>query len=292
MTDSRRPATPLRTPDLALNQRQSGEVSGSAQERMMRSGENRHSEVISSTARLSSRADSAPNTTGLSRWRSDTEQRPVRRRPSTVLTPGFMDIVSRLQVDSAEAIRTRTAKRVHELHQSEPSEVGEENTLERDDYVEFDRAVERMSNTTSHQPTQINVRDQDESFIPDEVFFLQRDDCDVGPVGHEESPEDIRYYQGFNFSQSKTLKPKYYAVKRGRQPGVYRTWEQCERQVDGFSRCEFKAFTSEHEAQHYLHDNLYRNEVHEVVVREDNAGRHESFVRGSNQKTAVKSRSR
>ena len=35
---------------------------------------------------------------------------------------------------------------------------------------------------------------------------------------------------------------KYYAVKNGRTPGVYRTWEDAKKQVDGFSGAEYKSF--------------------------------------------------
>lgn len=36
--------------------------------------------------------------------------------------------------------------------------------------------------------------------------------------------------------------PMYYAVRVGRQPGVYSTWEECEAQVNGFKAAAFKKF--------------------------------------------------
>ncbi|MCT6903430.1 MAG: ribonuclease H family protein, partial [Lactobacillus sp.] len=45
---------------------------------------------------------------------------------------------------------------------------------------------------------------------------------------------------------------KFYAVKKGRQPGVYRTWEEAKKQVDGFSGAEFKSFAKITDATEYL----------------------------------------
>lgn len=46
-------------------------------------------------------------------------------------------------------------------------------------------------------------------------------------------------------------KKKYYAVKRGKTPGVYLTWEDCKAQVDGFSGADYKGFSTEEEALAY-----------------------------------------
>ena len=43
--------------------------------------------------------------------------------------------------------------------------------------------------------------------------------------------------------------PKYYVVWRGREPGIYRTWEACQQQVAGFPCALFKSFKSEDEAK-------------------------------------------
>lgn len=42
---------------------------------------------------------------------------------------------------------------------------------------------------------------------------------------------------------------KYYAVKKGRKPGVYRTWADCKKQVDGFSGAIYKSFLTKEEAE-------------------------------------------
>ena len=44
----------------------------------------------------------------------------------------------------------------------------------------------------------------------------------------------------------------YYAVRKGRVPGIYRSWNDCKSQVDGYPQCEFKSFVLEHEAIDYV----------------------------------------
>ena len=53
---------------------------------------------------------------------------------------------------------------------------------------------------------------------------------------------------------------KYYAVRKGRQPGLYYIWEDAKRQVDGFSGAEHRAFFSESEALEYLEKNTVFSE--------------------------------
>lgn len=53
---------------------------------------------------------------------------------------------------------------------------------------------------------------------------------------------------------------KYYAVRKGRQPGLYYIWEDAKRQVDGFSGAEHRAFFSESEALEYLEKNTIFSE--------------------------------
>lgn len=44
---------------------------------------------------------------------------------------------------------------------------------------------------------------------------------------------------------------KFYAVRKGLQPGIYLTWADCEKQVKGFSGAEFKSFSSREEAEEF-----------------------------------------
>jgi viroplasmin and RNaseH domain-containing protein len=46
-------------------------------------------------------------------------------------------------------------------------------------------------------------------------------------------------------------RPKFYAVRKGRNVGVYSTWEEYERQTKGYPS-EFKRFDSCEEAQNYI----------------------------------------
>ena len=46
-------------------------------------------------------------------------------------------------------------------------------------------------------------------------------------------------------------KKKYYAVQKGRVPGVYLTWDECKKQVDGFSGAAFKSFSTMEEARQF-----------------------------------------
>ncbi|XP_024531984.1 uncharacterized protein LOC112346706 [Selaginella moellendorffii] len=47
-------------------------------------------------------------------------------------------------------------------------------------------------------------------------------------------------------------KTKVYAVRKGRQPGIYESWDQCKRQTDGFKGCEYKSFSSFSDAESYM----------------------------------------
>lgn len=45
---------------------------------------------------------------------------------------------------------------------------------------------------------------------------------------------------------------KYYAVRKGKKPGIYLTWPECKKQVDGFANARYKSFTSRVEAEKFL----------------------------------------
>lgn len=44
---------------------------------------------------------------------------------------------------------------------------------------------------------------------------------------------------------------KFYAVKKGKKPGVYLTWKECQEQVSGYSGAVFRSFTSKEEAEQF-----------------------------------------
>lgn len=47
---------------------------------------------------------------------------------------------------------------------------------------------------------------------------------------------------------------KFYAVKEGRSTGIYGSWEECKKQIDGYSGAKYKSFKSMQEATAYLND--------------------------------------
>lgn len=49
---------------------------------------------------------------------------------------------------------------------------------------------------------------------------------------------------------------KYYAVKCGRTPGIYRTWDDCKKMVTGYPGAVFKGFMTLEEAEEYLNGSL------------------------------------
>lgn len=63
---------------------------------------------------------------------------------------------------------------------------------------------------------------------------------------------------------------KFYAVKKGRTPGVYRTWEDAKKQVDGYSGAEYKSFAKITDATEYLN---WNKETQPDVVKEDSLNR-------------------
>ena len=45
---------------------------------------------------------------------------------------------------------------------------------------------------------------------------------------------------------------KYYAVRKGRTPGIYKSWEECKAQVHGFNEAAYKSFPSIKEAEAFM----------------------------------------
>jgi hypothetical protein len=54
------------------------------------------------------------------------------------------------------------------------------------------------------------------------------------------------------------VEEKYYAVKRGRKPGIYKTFQECRVQTTGFYRPIFRVFKSLEQAQEFMKDNKKR----------------------------------
>jgi viroplasmin and RNaseH domain-containing protein len=49
-------------------------------------------------------------------------------------------------------------------------------------------------------------------------------------------------------------KLKYYAVKNGKIPGIYESWEECKKMIDGFSNAAYKAFGKKEDAEDFMCD--------------------------------------
>jgi ribonuclease HI len=45
---------------------------------------------------------------------------------------------------------------------------------------------------------------------------------------------------------------KFYAVKNGYHIGIYNTWEECKKEVSGYSGAEYKSFTRRADAEEYM----------------------------------------
>lgn len=50
------------------------------------------------------------------------------------------------------------------------------------------------------------------------------------------------------------MKTGFYAVKVGRVPGIYETWEECEKQIKGFSRPSYRKFKTMDEAVEFMNE--------------------------------------
>ncbi|MBB1078609.1 viroplasmin family protein [Limosilactobacillus sp. STM2_1] len=47
---------------------------------------------------------------------------------------------------------------------------------------------------------------------------------------------------------------KYYVVKKGRKPGIYQTWPECQKQVSGYPNARYKSFTTLTAAETWFYD--------------------------------------
>ena len=70
---------------------------------------------------------------------------------------------------------------------------------------------------------------------------------------------------------------KYYAVKAGKVPGIYRDWDSCKAQVHGFKGAIYKSFKTEKEALAFLGEIEEEKDdaSYDVVAYVDGSYRHE-----------------
>jgi ribonuclease HI len=88
-------------------------------------------------------------------------------------------------------------------------------------------------------------------------------DCAIAATGrtaNQQKRTRVRFmggeYHGECVMTMKSSKSAFYAVRSGHKPGIYRSWEECRRHVDGYSNAEYKRFTSRGEAELYLNGSL------------------------------------
>ena len=55
---------------------------------------------------------------------------------------------------------------------------------------------------------------------------------------------------------------KYYAVKNGRNPGIYQTWDECKEQVHGFEDALYKSFQTLEEANKFMNGEITLKNIH------------------------------
>jgi len=95
---------------------------------------------------------------------------------------------------------------------------------------------------------------------------------------------------------------KYYAVRHGRQPGIYETWAECKAQVQGFTGARYKSFPNKEEAQEFINGkDSYSSSKNpskkqkvsnindfDVVVYTDGGSRNHGNFKGGHVKTSDK----
>ena len=70
---------------------------------------------------------------------------------------------------------------------------------------------------------------------------------------------------------------KYYAVRRGRETGIFTSWAECKKQIDGFSGATYKSFPDLHAAEVYMG----QAPAAEVKAAMDNSAEAVAYVDGS-----------
>jgi ribonuclease HI len=65
-------------------------------------------------------------------------------------------------------------------------------------------------------------------------------------------------------------KETYYVVKRGRQTGIFKTWDECKNSVNGFQNPVYRKFDSFSEASAFLNNTKIDNKIDERQTKPDN----------------------
>ncbi|MCF6464609.1 ribonuclease H1 domain-containing protein [Clostridium sp. Cult2] len=62
----------------------------------------------------------------------------------------------------------------------------------------------------------------------------------------------------------------YYAVKEGREKGIYETWDECQAQVKGYSKAIYKKFSNYEEAMDFIKSNEKTSREKEIMKLKEN----------------------
>lgn len=57
---------------------------------------------------------------------------------------------------------------------------------------------------------------------------------------------------------------KFYAVRKGKTPGIYESWEACKRNVDGYPGAQYKSFKTRKEAEQFVGDACQERNEYEM----------------------------
>ena len=76
-------------------------------------------------------------------------------------------------------------------------------------------------------------------------------------------------------------KQKYYVVWAGFKPGIYESWDSCQKQITGFDRAKYKSFTNREEAEDAF------NQSYETIV--ERKGKKDLFKLKTRYKPILKS---
>lgn len=73
---------------------------------------------------------------------------------------------------------------------------------------------------------------------------------------------------------------KYYAVKKGKMPGIYHSWEACKKMVTGYSGAVYQGFATLREAEEFLGED-FAAEKEPTALETKDMPRNYAFVDGS-----------
>lgn len=88
-------------------------------------------------------------------------------------------------------------------------------------------------------------------------------------------------------------KPKYYVVISGHNPGIYNSWSECQKQINGFSKPIYKSFESRNEAEKVFKEGVIpksnrKKDKYYVVWNGHRPGIYESWDEAKKQLTNFK----